>query len=345
MAAKGALERARELLAKNRSESLAFVQAAGARRTRELLEATQADLQQRLAKAEGLRGPGRDSFTAVQVRATLKQVRAVLAELKGGLKDAIVDHGQRAAEMGAEHTAEYLVAADRAFRGVGQQPLALKQARMLEAGREGAKASILARLAADPEHPGHPGVLERYGVETIGYFERELQRGILGKKSWAQMRADITAKSPFLQQAPAHWAQRIVRTECMNAMNRSQWEATREAHEQLGDMVKILSATFDDRTAADSYAVHGQIRRPEEAFETWYGLMQHPPARPNDREIVVPHRVSWAIPPYLAWRDEGEVAARWVADGNKRKMPPRPQMTTVPIGEFGKAPERSRAAK
>jgi hypothetical protein len=335
-ARRGALERARELLARNRAESLAFVQAAGARRTRELLEATQADLEARLRGAEGLRGPGRESFTAVQVRATLRQVRAVLSDLKRDMRRVVVDHGQQAAEMGAEHTAEYLVAADRAFRGVGEQPLALRTARMLEAGKEGVRASILMRLASDPEHPARLGILDRYGVEAIGHFERELQRGILGKKSWAQMRADITERSPFLKQAPAHWAQRIVRTESMNALNRGQWEATREAHEQLGDMVKILSATFDDRTAADSYVVHGQIRRPEEAFETWYGFFAHPPARPNDREIVVPHRIRWPIPAYLAWRDGAEVAARWAADGNKRRMPPRPLMTTVPLSDFGK---------
>jgi len=117
--------------------------------------------------------------------------------------------------------------------------------------------------------------------------------------------------------------------------NRAGWESIREADEQLGDMLKILSATFDDRTGADSYAVHGQIRRPEESFQSWFGLYQHPPNRPNDREVVVPHRMSWPIPPYLAWRSDAQVLARWHYDGRKGSPPPRPLMTTVPLEKIG----------
>jgi hypothetical protein len=122
----------------------------------------------------------------------------------------------------------------------------------------------------------------------------------------------------------------------MGVANRANWETVREADAQLGDMLKILSATFDERTAADSYAVHGQIRRPEEAFQSWFGLYQHPPNRPNDREVVVPHRMSWPIPPYLAWKSDADVAKRWQNDGRKGRPPPRPKMTTVPLDQIGK---------
>jgi hypothetical protein len=88
---------------------------------------------------------------------------------------------------------------------------------------------------------------------------------------------------------------------------------------------------------SDSYAVHGQIRRPEEPFETWYGPMQYPPARPNDREIVVTHRVAWPIPLNLRERDPGSIAARWKAEGRKTAMPPRPLMTTIPLDQFGRS--------
>lgn len=86
---------------------------------------------------------------------------------------------------------------------------------------------------------------------------------------------------------------------------------------------------------SDSYAVHGQIRRPEQAFQAWTGLYQHPPNRPNDREIVVPHRLSWDWPPYLLWKTNEQVEARWRAEGRKAPVPPRPKMTTVAgVGGF-----------
>jgi hypothetical protein len=121
----------------------------------------------------------------------------------------------------------------------------------------------------------------------------------------------------------------------MGAYNRAGWESIRSADDDLGDMVKILCASFDDRTGWDSYQVHGQIRLPDEAFEWAGGIFQHPPNRPNDREVVVPHRKSWAIPPELAWRGDGEVMAAWRRDRRKGAPPGRPEMTTVPLSEFG----------
>ena len=126
----------------------------------------------------------------------------------------------------------------------------------------------------------------------------------------------------------------------MGAYNRASWEGMREADDQLGDMVKILAATFDDRTGWDSYQVHGQIRLPDEAFE-WnapsgsYSFM-HPPNRPNDREVVVPHRIAWVIPSYLEQLSDGEVLDAWLREKRKGTLPDRPTMTTVPLSLFGK---------
>lgn len=338
MAASKALQQAQETLAKNRHVALGFVQQAGERETKRLLQQSAKELEQRIKQAVRA-GPGEGSYTVVQMKATLAQVKHVLAGLTRDMQGVILERGKQAAEKGADGTAEYLRDADKAFRGVGTQPLALRTTMMLEAARGSSAASILRRLAADEDNPANLGVLQRYGVATIGYFEKTMQSGLLQRKSWPEMQRDITEKSPFLQAAPAYWAQRIVRTEVMGALNRGQWEATREANKQLEDMTKILSATFDDRTGADSYAVHGQIRRPDEAFEWWDGLYQHPPNRPNDREIVVPHRIRWPLPPYLRWRDAADIARAWKRDGRKGEPPERPMMTTVPLGRFGRGDE------
>ena len=197
--------------------------------------------------------------------------------------------------------------------GTGAQPLALHEVEMLDNVGQGVNSSILRRLASTGEplpegqdpafDPTKLGILQRYGMNTITSFEERLQQGVIQRKSWADVRGSLVEESAFLQGAPASWAERIVRTETMGASNRANWETIRHVNTQLGDMVKILSATFDDRTGWDSYQVHGQIRRPEEAFECAGEFYQHPPNRPNDREIVVPHRVSWALPTYLHQKD------------------------------------------
>jgi len=341
---KDPFEAAREVLATNRGYALGYLQSAGERRTRELLKSAAEDLGKRLKQAEGIRGPGKDSFTAVQLRATLAQVQQVTRDLQRGLKGVLLDQAPVAAEKGADAAAVYLASADRSFRGVGQQPLALRTAAMLEAARGGSAGSILRRIMGDPDHPAQSGVLKRYGAATVLHFERELQKGVIGKKSRAQMVDDLTERSPFLQGAPRHWAERIVRTESAFAMNLGQLEGAKHANRQLGgDMIKILSAVFDERTGADSANVHGQVRQLGEPFEyvAYDGerqLFDHPPDRPNDRGIFVPHRTVWPVPPSLRALETDAVVkfyARW-----KQKFHGRPDpMSTIP--GFPPLPNRS----
>ncbi len=320
----------RDILMQNRQDALSLVSHAGATRTKIVLERAERELVARLAT---LRMTG-SSFTSENMKSALVQVREVLRGLQTGMTDVLVDGAGDAAARAAQGALDYLGRADQQFRGVGTQPLALDEASVFEQAKVGARASVLRRLASsgDPRqqgapkdiHPAKIGILDRYGMNTIGLFEQDLQAGVLGRKSWGEVKGNLIGNSTFLQGKPAFWAERIVRTEMMGAYNRAGWEANREADDQLGDMVKILSATFDDRTGSDSFAVHGQIRAVDEAFMSWFGLYQHPPNRPNDREIVVPHRKSWPI------------KARWTKEKRKGPPPERPLMTTIDIGEFGR---------
>ena len=332
----------RDVLVQNRRDAMDLVSKMGVRKLRHVLGKAEVELVQRLAD---VKVPG-DSFTRTSMQATLAQIRDTMEGVKQGMRGTVVDGAKLAAEHAARGTIDYLTQADQEFRGVGTTPLALDEASMFEQSIVGARSSVLRRLGSSGEGiPGAPagevdakmGILDRYGMNVIGSFEQKLQVGVIQRKSWEEMKGDIIGSSPFLQGKPSFWGERIVRTEMMGAYNRASWEANRDADDQLGDMCKILSATFDDRTAADSYAVHGQIRLPDEAFESWFGLYQHPPNRPNDREIVVPHRISWNIPPYLKWRNEGEIVKRWLFEGRKGKPPPRPNMTTVSMDKFGRS--------
>lgn len=325
-----------EILKRSRERALDFAGKAGEARMRRVLERSQRSLEHRLRQAEGLGGPGAASFTAAQLRATLAQVRDVLrATALPGMRDDIVDVGKMAAEQAAQSTIEYVRAADQAFMGLAR-PLAIDHAALFDRAVAGTEASVLRRIGSDPANPKQVGVLQRYGLNTVGAFEEVLQQRLISGAPWSDVRNELIAESPFLQGKPLYWAERIARTEVMGAHNRAGVESIAAVDESLGDMVKINSATFDSRTSADSYAVHGQIRLTSEAFDSWYGAFQHPPDRPNDRSVVVPHRIAWPIPAGLKPKSDGEIASRWAAEGRKGSPPARPRLSTIPLDKFGR---------
>lgn len=324
-----------EVLKRNRDRGAELARKAGAAPTRALLEKAAADLTRRIKAAKELQGAGPEPFTLAQLRATLRQVEEVLRPLQKGLRGMIASEARVAAEASASGALDYLQSAEKRFRGVNQ-PLALREAGLLDSAVAGSESSVLRRIASNPDDPRQAGVLQRYSAGVLDDFEETLRLRFVARKPWDEVRDELVEKSPFLQGKPAFWAERIVRTEVMAANNRANFEVLRQAADELGDMVKILSCVMDNRTGADSIAVHGQIRRPEEAFESWFGLFQHPPDRPNDRAIVVPHRLSWPIPAELAPRPDAEVDARWRLEKRKGSPPARPNMSTVDPSAFGK---------
>lgn len=323
-----------ELIQQDKQAARDMAERIGRRRSVQLLERAQKELVQRIRS----RVPSSPrEFTNTQLELTLAQVRAALADLQVGMRDEIVTTGKRAAAKAAGNLVEYAQAAEKHFKGV-HQALPIKEAVVLDRAAKGTESSILHRLLKGTEANKKVGILQRYGDLTVEKFEETLQKRFLAKTPWSDVRNELIADSPWLQSTPLYWTERIVRTEVMGAHNRATWEAMRAVDEQVGGgMVKVLVATFDGRTGSDSYAVHGQIRLPNEPFQWWGGNYQAPPNRPNDREIMVMHSVEWPIPGEMEQRSDGEVAARWREEGRKGSPPPRPKMTTVPLSYFPKS--------
>jgi hypothetical protein len=324
-----------EILKRDQEAAARYAERSSQERTKQLLERAQSELTQRLAQATELKGLGSDSFTVAQMQAALAQVRAALKPLVLGVQSSAVELGKSAAFNSVGTTMKYIAQAEATHRGAAR-PLPFDTAAMNDVAIRDTEASILRRLGADPNHPGNAGVLGRYGANVFGKFEEVLQQRLIQGKSLDEARNDLVAQSPFLQSAAPFWTERILRTEQMNAHGAASLEALNQVESIVGAMLKILSATFDNRTASDSYAVHGQIRRPNEAFVSWFGPYMHPPNRPNDREVVVPHNMSWPLPPSLEPMSDGAVAARWAQEGRKTAMPARPLMSTVDRTLIGK---------
>lgn len=313
----------------SRKDALDLASKIGQKEALAFLKAADAELTARLTR--NIRAKRGGKFTAVQMRAALEQIRFVTNEVKRSMRASVLSIGGKASDLATGNVISYLDKANKQFSGVAS-PLAIREASMLMKAKMGVESSVLRRMSTERKD----GILDRYGDQVLSTFEQKLAVGVAVGKTWEEMREDIINASPFLKSQPASWADRIVRTEVMGAYNRATWEATKEANDQLGDLVRILAATFDDRTGWDSYQVHGQIRRTGEAFQWAGGLYQHPPNRPNDREVIVPHRISWPIPGYLKWRTDAEVAARYRQQRKSGSPGPRPNMTTIPLEKFGK---------
>jgi len=119
--------------------------------------------------------------------------------------------------------------------------------------------------------------------------------------------------------------ERVIRTEASYAYNAAQVEGVKAlGASHPGMMMRwteliddASGEPFDDRVAADSFAMHGQVAEPGKAFrmpkslpsgsglakksiarligQSWF----HPPNRPNDRAVLTPWMPDWGIP---AWR-------------------------------------------
>jgi hypothetical protein len=315
-----------ELVRANHALAMRFADRAGRGPLRRALEKAQAGLDRRLKHlSPGMKG----SFTQAQLEASLRQVRAVLRTLMPEMKGVVVDTAKQAAAVAGEGTMKAFRSAEKNFQGITGKPLALDAAAVLERSVTGTESSVLHRIQADPAHPGRPGVMERYGLKVVERFENVLQQRLVQNIPWTDARDLLIQQSPFLQEAPNYWAERILRTETAAAHNRSSRQAQQEISEQVGGgMVRILCATFDDRTGADSYAVHGQVRRVDQAFDWWEGPYMEPPNRPNDREVVVLWDPVWPVPAYLKPKSQADVMQRWMKEGRKGSPPPKPPQNT-----------------
>ena len=323
------------LVKRTRAEALAFAEKAGHANVLKLLAKAQKELEHRLNQTPGLVHAAGEPFSVVRMQLVLKQVQAVTKALTAAMKGTLTDSGRTVAGKAAKDTADFMQAAEKRFRGISAV-LPINVASMVDRAVSGSESSILHRIEGDPDHKGRPGVLARYGAETITKFEERLQLGLVQGKRWEEVRDDLTSESEFLQGAPKYWAERIVRTETLHSYNRAAHESMKQTQEVLGDVVKILVATFDDRTGWDSYQVHGQIRRPEEPFEWSKGSYMYPPNRPNDRETTITYRISWPLEAELEPMSDGEVEDRYHEQYPKGPGPgERPNMSTVDRELFG----------
>lgn len=291
----------------------------------EVLEQADRDLKRRLKKVPG----GKLRFTDAQAMMYSKQVDIVLRYVKKRLL-GIADSGARDAIQKAVYsTARDIEQLNEAFTGIST-PLRLRESARLAGIVRGTKATMLERV---------PTSVDRYGEGMIDDYRKIVQRGMLlgvgqsqmvdalvghggprGPKVSTKATVDpVTGKVIRLKEEDIpeglfvrkrYWAMRVVRTEVAESQNEARLRTITEAQRtDFPDMGKKILAQMDDRTAMDSLVVHGQVRPTDGLFQDGAGRQfLRPPARPNDRETVVPWRMRWKETEYSRQMPAAELA-------------------------------------
>ncbi len=280
--------------------------------------AAQARLQALLVDADALLGKkmqawlarsggASEAFTAAQVSAYQAQIRLAAERVEAMVQQQATGHASTAWHNGAQACAIELQDLEQVFTGISRAPR-LRQAMRFDP-MHGKASSVLRSIETS---------VDRYGTAMIGQFERTMALGMAagltqfemvelltahgGPRGTVSMRArlvnGVVVRTATEQIAEGlfnrhrSWAWRIVRTETSNAYNAAKIETLGEFQQDIPNLKKKILAHFDSRTAPDSVAVHGQIRDisgPNAFFVDGAGRSyEHPPARPNDRETVIP---------------------------------------------------------
>lgn len=300
----------REIIAANKRAIEAMVaNGAGAELT-ELLEDAQEDLRARLTKAH--REKLRERFTGAQIAATRALVQQAIADTKIAIKTHVTVKQVQAARRTSDIAARFVRACEKKFDGVARE-LPFEIATRLEKRLHAVLATRLRQM---------PTSVDRYGYKMIAEFERNMRVGLINGLTVEQMTDMLvglrgpkgksvslaatvtpTGKVRRIREGEfteglfvehRYWAERIVRTEMLYASN-SAAQANIEAQAEIHfDTRRMIIAVMDGHTAYDSLFVHGEVRGVHEEFIDGAGRSYLiPPARPNDREIVILYRLSW----------------------------------------------------
>ncbi len=305
--------------------------AAGNRAARELL-ADLREADQRLRAKLAAFADSDEAFTARSMLAYQRQIALVARLARRRLGRVLGRVADRAKGIGYQETAELLRDLERAFTGI-VRPLRLAQAAALSPALR-ADSSLLATRATS---------LDRYGRAMTAEFERRMRVGLITGASQREMVNDLCGHggptgtvSLAARETPGgivrlveeeipeglfvryrSWAWRVVRTETARAYSVARMEGLFEQRQEFPELRKKILATFDNRTAFDSVVVHGQIRRLEEPFVDGAGRVYlQPPARPNDREVVIPWLPNWQETPITRALPPSRVEAARRRDGS-----------------------------
>ena len=248
-------------------------------RERAIVDGAMRDIERDLARAR----PG--TWTEAKAKATMAMLKDAVRQMVGAQYVLVRNRLGGFARLAQMQVAGYLTALDREFGGI-VAPLEWDSIQWL---RGYARPMMKTRLRI------YEKSFKRYGAASVDAIENAIARKMLVGKSWTEARPEVMDAVREAVGGQQWKVDRILRTEISVAHNSVTMAALFEEDEPDDPMLKKLVATFDAVTAQDSRDLHGQTVPVRELFTDVVSGREfdHPPNRPNDREIVVGWRKSW----------------------------------------------------
>jgi SPP1 gp7 family putative phage head morphogenesis protein len=234
------------------------------------------DLRAWLGKHSGM------TFTAARYKNALGVLgRAVhKAEIRAAVEHALKNEAKRIGPLSLHNVKREWIQLATIFEG-SAQPLAIEEAAILAEG----KRILWPRFASSAKrYAGRVGERTRFQIavsrargETIDELTRRLQ-----------------AKLPHVFHGERWDAERLARTETMNAANEYHHDAIREATKDDDKLLERWDACHDGRLCVECASLDGQVTEVDEDFKAKSGARgERPPIHPACRCVLLPWRETW----------------------------------------------------
>ena len=220
-----------------------------------------------------------DTFTAQHLRSTQVQVesgiRAMLKKLEQGDTFNLLD-------TSIAQTLDEIAFYEPTFRGGATGRIQIEALRRIAAPQN----LLLNQYRVS---------MESYGASLIRDVQGRLGVNLVKRSSWRQMSLDVAGKLDGNAIVGAQWkAERIVRTELVNALSVGHQVALETSAEILPGLKRQWDATLDSRTSSICETLNGRVREMNKPFGSYLGQpVMRPPAIPNCRSRMVPWHADW----------------------------------------------------
>lgn len=262
----------------------------------EILDKAEVELTRELARWKAL-GKGDERFTPQLYRQALTQIRGTLSHIRGPIAEKIASvlrHGGIVAgKLAADHLIREIETFSQYFDG-SIRPIPLNQAKLLaEAKRtqipkfKTSAARYAGQVGRDIQKQLAIGVVKG---ETIDKLVKRLAKhgGPRSAPSDPKAKAEYIAEGLFTRYR--YYAERLARTEIVNAYNSTALEGMEELEKEDPGYYKRWDAALDKRTCLVCAELDDLVRPLDKDFS--YGVSQ-PPAHPNCRCAQVIWRKEW----------------------------------------------------
>lgn len=222
-----------------------------------------------------------DTFTRQHYRVARVQIERGIREMVAILQGQHERGLDAVLEAAIEQTLEEIAFWDAKFRGGATGRIQLAAVRRLATPR----SVLLHRFKASTT---------AYGENLIVDIQGRLARALVQRSSWRDMSIEVAGRLQQHAIAGSRWrAERIVRTELVNALNAGHQAALEASAATIPGLKRQWDSTLDTRTSDVCLHLNGQVVAIDKPWVYEGRPIHHPPGVPNCRSRVIPWHRDW----------------------------------------------------